>query len=54
MMIWIKSSYFTVGIEVKNDKVVKIAPIVKYMYGWDRQKVIDYCVSKQWYYEILQ
>lgn len=45
----ISSSYFVAAIDL-NDKgiAVKCAPIIGYMYGWDKDKIVDYCKKKRW------
>jgi hypothetical protein len=47
-MIRIDSGYFCAGVDLEDDRVVKAAPIVKYMVGWTRRKVESYCRKKNW------
>lgn len=54
MLIQIKSNFFTAGLECKGNKVVRTAPIIKYMKGWDIYKVISYCKIKKYTMTILK
>ena len=48
-LIRIESSYFVAGIVIdQNGQVVKAAPIVKYMVGWNTEKVETYCKKRGW------
>ena len=47
-LLRIKSSYFVVGVEINEGKVIRCPPIVKYMKGWNIDKVIKYCRNKGW------
>lgn len=56
-LIRIDAPHFCAGVELCDGKVVKTAPIVKYMKGWNIQKVINYCdritnKKKRWEWEI--
>lgn len=54
MLCQITAPHFVVGITVdKDDKVVGVAPIVKYMMNWPYQKVLDYCKKKDWILEVI-
>jgi hypothetical protein len=44
----IDAPHFFAGIVLWNDVVVEAANIVKYMKGWTRARVRDYCVEKGW------
>lgn len=50
MFVQIKSSYFTAGLEIFDGEVMIVAPIIKYMKGWNTQRVKDYCSKKKWEY----
>lgn len=39
---------FTAGIVLWDDKVVEPAPIARYMKGWTRTKVRNYCAKQGW------
>lgn len=56
-MIQIKAPHFCAGVELSDNKVVKTAPIVKYMKGWEADRVSSYCdritkKKKKWKWEI--
>lgn len=51
MWIQITTDYFVAGLKLKDDIVVEPAPILQYMLGWSRDKVIEYCMDQYW--EIL-
>lgn len=44
----IEAPHFLCGIVLRNDRVIEAAPIVKYMKGWSRARVRDYCQEKDW------
>ena len=44
----IKAPKFHAGIVLWNDKVVEAAPIVRYMRGWSRKNVREYCKERGW------
>lgn len=44
----IDAPHFYAGIVLWDDKVTEAADIVKYMKRWDRNKVRDYCKTKNW------
>ena len=47
-MAQIDAPHFCAGIDLKDDKVVAAAPILKYMMGWNRDRVRSYCEKKGW------
>lgn len=52
-MIRILAPHFTAGVvfatgAVGIEMVVRVPPIVKYMKGWSRAEVLDYCARKRW------
>jgi hypothetical protein len=48
-MLWqIQSSYFVAGIYFINGKCTHVAPIIKYMKVWNLEKILQYCISKNW------
>jgi hypothetical protein len=51
-MIRITAPHFTAGVVFQDDIVVKAAPILNYMRGWNRFKVEAYCIKKKWPYLI--
>jgi IS4 transposase len=44
----IRGPNFHAGIVLLNDRVTETAPIVKYMKGWSRKRVRDYCNDRDW------
>jgi hypothetical protein len=50
MLIRITAKHFCAGYDVSNGN---IAPIIKYMKGWDFNKILNYCKSKNWCMEWL-
>lgn len=52
-LIRITSNYFCAGAIIKNNKITRIAPIIKYMKGWNYSKIFEYCQSKHWTLELL-
>ena len=44
----IDAPHFYAGIVLKNDRVVVAAHVVRYMGGWSRDKVREYCREKGW------
>jgi hypothetical protein len=49
----IRGDKFTAGIVLWDDTVIEAAPIVKYMKGWSRDRVRDYCKGKGWTIEVV-
>ena len=48
IIITIDSGYFNAGVVLFENRVITVAPIVKYMMGWDVQKIENYCYKKGW------
>lgn len=53
ILAMIEAPHFFVGIVLRNNRVIEAAPIVKYMKGWTRAQVRDYCVKKDWEVSII-
>jgi hypothetical protein len=49
----IASSFFCAGLEIRQNTVILAAPIIKYMIGWSKERVILYCTSKGWKLEVV-
>jgi hypothetical protein len=47
-MIIIDAPHFYAAVILKGDTVGKAAPIVRYMVGWSRARVIEYCKRKKY------
>jgi hypothetical protein len=53
-LIWINAPHFCAGAEVIGSVVSGgIAPIIRYMLGWDIERVRSYCQRKRWMLCIL-
>ncbi len=50
----IDAPHFYAGIILEQDVVIQAAPIVKYMRGWSRDRVRDYCRQKRWTVQIVR
>lgn len=48
-----KAKGFCAGIVLWDDKVIEVAPIVKYMKTWSRSRVRDYCAERGWKISIV-
>ena len=46
----IVAPHFVAAFEAE-DRVVRAAPIIKYMVGWDGARVAGYCRSRNWTWE---
>lgn len=44
----IDAPHFHAGLLLRNNVVYKAAPIIKYMVGWTRPKVVAYVKRKGW------
>jgi hypothetical protein len=48
-MIIIDAPHFYAAVVIdKTNQVVRAAPILQYMIGWDRQRVLAYADRKSW------
>ncbi|CAB4197700.1 hypothetical protein UFOVP1323_42 [uncultured Caudovirales phage] len=53
-LIQVVAPHMVAGIELRNDIVFKTAPILKYMRGWTKAQVTDYCGRKGWQYNAVR
>jgi hypothetical protein len=44
---------FHCGIVLWDDRVVEVAPKVKYMKGWTRDRVRNYCRDREWQISVV-
>ena len=44
----INAPHFCAGVETRGEKIIRTAPILKYMRGWKAERMIDYCREKGW------
>jgi hypothetical protein len=52
--IRITALHFCAGVVLHNDVVVRAAPILKYMRGWKRDRVVRYAQLKGWMIEAVK
>jgi len=52
-VIRIEAPHFVAGVVLEQGVVVRAAPILSYMRGWTRVRVMRYCDSKRWRYVSL-
>lgn len=50
----IDAPHFYAGIVLWDDRVVEAADIVRYMKGWPRARVREYCRRKAWQIRIVR
>lgn len=50
-MMVITAPHFCAAVIFKDRYVVRTAPILKYMLGWNREQVLGYCQTKKWHCE---
>ncbi len=50
MLVRVVSHWFVAGLVIEDKKVVRAAPILKYMLGWSLQRVLRKCASEHWFY----
>ncbi len=50
----VTSPYFVAGIEVSGSLVVRAAPIIRYMIGWEIGRVVKYANHKGWEVEEVE
>lgn len=50
MLIRISAPHFVAGYDMANGQ---IAPIIKYMKGWNYNKILNYCNKKGWMLKYL-
>lgn len=49
----IDAPHFYAGIVLRKDRVSEAAPIVKYMLGWNAERVLEYCQRKKWIIHVV-
>lgn len=53
-MIRIEAPHFVAAVVLDDfSKVIRAAPIVRYMLGWHMTGVMGYCRKKGWAYELV-
>jgi hypothetical protein len=53
MLAEIDAPHFNCGIVLQADRVIEAADIVRYMRGWTRQRVREYCAKKGWRISVI-
>lgn len=48
IVVGITSSYFCAGLVIRGGKVIKAAPILRYMTGWTPERIKGYASRKGW------
>jgi hypothetical protein len=51
-LIRLSDKAFTAGVELEGDRVVKTAPLLRYMMGWTGAKVHRYAQIRNWDVEL--
>lgn len=44
----IDAGYFNAGVIIDQSRCIAAAPIVRYMVGWDEERIVSYCGRKGW------
>lgn len=47
-MLSVTAPRFVAGLILNDDRVTEAAPILRYMTGWTRARVLSYCRSRRW------
>ena len=50
----ITAPHFVAGVVLEDDVVVRAAPIIKYMRGWNSARIKSYTRKKGWWYEFIE
>jgi hypothetical protein len=53
LLATIKAPKFHAGIVLQNDKVIEAAAPVRYMRGWTRKNVREYCQERGWQVSVV-
>jgi hypothetical protein len=53
VLIRIEAPHFVAGIEARDGRVVRTAPILAYMLGWDGARVAQYAKRRGWTWQRL-
>lgn len=49
----VTAPHFCAGFVVEGGKIVRIAPIIKYMKDWDLSRILQYTKSKRWKFQFI-
>lgn len=53
VLVRITAPHLVAGLQARDGRVVRAAPILRYMLGWDGSRLADYCERKGWTWEIV-
>ena len=53
VLIAIDAPHFYCGVIMRNGRVIRTAPIVHYLKGWDRDRVQRYAQRRGWRVEVV-
>lgn len=48
LLVRIETPHFVAGLEIEGGRVVRAAPILKYMVGWPATRVREYAHRRAW------
>lgn len=48
VLVRIVAPHFVAGVDAEDGRVVRAAPILRYMLDWDGVRVAGYCAQKGW------
>jgi len=51
-IVIVTAPHFMAGVCLRNDIVVRAAPILKYMIGWNFPKIEEYVARKGWEWQL--
>lgn len=52
-LVQITAPHFVAGLQAEDGRVVRAAPIIKYMIGWDGGGLKSWCHHKGWTYQVV-
>lgn len=52
-LVRIEAPHFVAGLTAANGRVIRVAPILAYMIGWEGRQVAWYCSRKGWRWQAL-
>lgn len=53
ILVRITAPHFVAGVVAVDGRVVRAAPILRYMSGWDGARLAEYARRKGWTWEVL-
>ena len=52
-LLSIDAPHFCCGLVLVDDRAIRAAPIVRYMVGWPRSRIEQYCRARNWRVELV-